>query len=231
MTHRTEDSATELRPSYPITTARLLLRPIVAADADALHAYRAHPEVCRYVPFAPQSLERVRELIATTFATTALTDEGQALTLAVVERSRGTLLGDVVLFWRSREHRGGEIGYVFDPAHGGHGYATEAADELLRLAFDGLGLHRVIARVDARNDASVRVLERLRLRREAHLVENEWFKGAWSDELDYAILDREWRDARGDVSSAERRGQIGDQVVRVLDADRQPDEVTRHLEG
>jgi RimJ/RimL family protein N-acetyltransferase len=182
-----------LRPSYPITTARLLLRPVVASDAGALHAYRSLPEVCRYVPFEPQSLARVQELIATTFATTVLTEEGQAVTLAVVERSSGTLLGDVVLFWRSREHRAGEIGYVLHPDHSGRGYATEAADELLRLAFDGLALHRVIARVDARNHASVRVLERLGLRREAHLLENEWFKGGWTDELDYAILDREWR--------------------------------------
>ncbi len=85
-----------------------------------------------------------------------------------------------------------EIGYVFAPAFGGQGYATEAGHALLHLAFDELGFRRVIARVDSRNQPSVRVVERLGMRLEAHLVENEWFKGEWSDELDFALLESEW---------------------------------------
>ena len=60
------------------------------------------------------------------------------------------------------------------------------------MAFDDLGLHRVTARICAPNVASVAVVTRLGLRAEAHLVESEWFKGAWVDELEFAILDREW---------------------------------------
>ena len=60
-------------------------------------------------------------------------------------------------------------------------------------AFAELGLHRIIGRSDARNGPSLRLMERLGMRREAHLVENEFFKGEWSDEIDYAILAREWR--------------------------------------
>lgn len=63
---------------------------------------------------------------------------------------------------------------------------------MLHLAFDQLGLHRVIAWVDARNDASLRLAERLGMRRQAYLVSNEWFKGAWSDEVDLALLEDEW---------------------------------------
>jgi RimJ/RimL family protein N-acetyltransferase len=65
--------------------------------------------------------------------------------------------------------------------------------EMLRLAFDDLALHRVIGRLDARNTASVAVLERLGMRREAHLVSNEYVKGEWCDEYDYALLADEWR--------------------------------------
>jgi RimJ/RimL family protein N-acetyltransferase len=95
--------------------------------------------------------------------------------------------------WRSAEHRGGEIGYVLNPTYSGHGYATEAAHRLLHLAFDDLGLHRVTARVDAENQSSARLAVRLGMRQEAHLVQNEWFKGHWSDGLDFAILEDEWR--------------------------------------
>jgi RimJ/RimL family protein N-acetyltransferase len=86
--------------------------------------------------------------------------------------------------------------------------AGEAASALLDLAFrapavgeldasgldpGGLGLHRVIGRCDALNAPSARLLERLGMRREAHFVHNEIFKGRWGDEYVYAILDHEWR--------------------------------------
>jgi RimJ/RimL family protein N-acetyltransferase len=181
-----------LAPDYPIRTERLLLRPLdPIADIDAVHAYQSREDVCRYVPAVP----RGREEVATWLAGRASTvdAEGQALGLAVVVRETGTLIGDVMLFYRSAEHRSGEIGYVFNPEHHGNGYATEACRALLALAFDGLQLHRVTARIDARNDASAAVLRRLGMRQEAVLVENEWFKGEWSTEIDFAILEAEWR--------------------------------------
>jgi RimJ/RimL family protein N-acetyltransferase len=77
------------------------------------------------------------------------------------------------------------------------GYATEASAVMVELAFSTLGAHRVSGRLDARNDASARVLERLGMRREGHLVENEYVKGEWTDEALYAVLEVEWRAVRG----------------------------------
>ncbi len=68
---------------------------------------------------------------------------------------------------------------------------------MLRLGFEELGLHRIIGRCDARNIASGRLMERLEMRREAHLIESEFVKGEWADELVYAILDREWQGRAG----------------------------------
>lgn len=184
-----------LRPEYPIVTERLLLRPLdPATDTDAVLAYQSRPDVCRYIPYEPRTRDEVAARLGDPERNrSTLEAEGQALWLAVVRRDTEQLIGDVVLFWRSAEHRSGEIGYVLDPAHQGAGFATEAARALLALAFDsGLGLHRVIARVDARNEASAAVLRRLGMRQEAVLVENEWFKGEWSTEIDFAILDTEW---------------------------------------
>lgn len=104
----------------------------------------------------------------------------------------GELIGDLLLRWISAQDECGELGYVFHPAHGGRGYASEAAHAVLHLAFDDLRLHRVIARVDARNTASARLAARLGMRQEAHLVENSRFTGEWSDELDFALLRKEW---------------------------------------
>jgi RimJ/RimL family protein N-acetyltransferase len=98
-----------------------------------------------------------------------------------------------VLQWVSQEHSQGEVGFIVHPDHQGHGYATEATRELLRIAFEDLKLHRVTGHLEPRNLASARVLEKLGMRREAHLVENEFVKGEWQSELVYAILDRDWR--------------------------------------
>jgi len=168
------------------------LRPLAIGDTDALLAYRSRADVCRYVPFEPMSRDEVTERIAGRWARTELTDEGQSLTLGAEVSETGELAGDVVLFWHSRAHAGGELGYVFNPALGGHGYATEAAAVLLRLGFEGLGLHRIVARIDERNGSSVRLARRLGMRQEARLVRNEFFKGEWSTELDFAMLAEEW---------------------------------------
>jgi len=184
-----------LAPAYPIETERLLLRPLdPSTDVEAVHAYQSLPEVCRYVPFEPRSRAEIADRLADPERVRwALFAPGQALDLAIVLRETGELVGDVLLFWRDGTNA--EVGYAVHPAHHGHGYATEAARAMLALAFDpapgGLGLHRVTARIDQRNVASAAVLAKLGMRQEAVLVENEWLKGEWSTEVDFAILDRE----------------------------------------
>jgi RimJ/RimL family protein N-acetyltransferase len=179
-----------------VRSERLLLRPLSAADADALVAYRSIPEVCRYVPFDPMDVSTVLARIEGLWSLRGLEREGDALILGAERADSGELIGDLMLRWLSAEHSSGEIGYVFSPAHGGRGYAAEAAHAVLHLAFDDLGLHRVIARVDARNGASARLAARAGMRQEAHLVENEWFKGEWTDELDFGLLASEWPSQR-----------------------------------
>jgi RimJ/RimL family protein N-acetyltransferase len=182
-----------LHPKYPLFSRRLILRPVSEHDAQALTAYRSLPEVCRYVPFAPMDATAVRGRLGGPWRRQTLEAEGEALFLGVELTATSELIGDVLLKWSSAKHRGGEIGYVFHPAYSGQGYATEAAHRLLHLAFDDLGLHRIIARLDADNHSSARLAARLGMRQEAHLVQNEWFKGRWSDEFQYAILEHEWQ--------------------------------------
>jgi len=177
----------------PIETSRLRLRPFAADDLDALFAYQSRDDVTRYLYWDARNREEVREALERKIEATSIRAEGDFLALAAESASTGELVGDVVLQLINEEHRTGEIGFMVHPDHHGHGYATEAAEPLLRIALADLRLHRVIGRVEARNTASARVLEKLGMRREAHLVENEYVKGEWQSELVYAILDREWR--------------------------------------
>jgi RimJ/RimL family protein N-acetyltransferase len=186
-----------LNLAHPVRTERLVLRPIdPVGDVDAIHAYASREDVCRYIPWTPKTREEVAAWLPRRSITT-IAAPGSAASLAVTLRETGELVGDVMLIWHSDEHRTAELGYVVNPDHGGRGYATEAARAMLAMAFDRLGMRRMVARVDARNPASAAVLRRLGMRQEATLVENEWFKGAWSTELDFAMLDREWRSREG----------------------------------
>jgi RimJ/RimL family protein N-acetyltransferase len=181
-----------LVPEFPIATERLLLRPLSPDDLDDVHAYHSRPEVARFLYWEPRSREEVRAVIADRVDQIALREPGQRLILAVVWPEAGRVIGDVVLTWLNREHRQGEVGFVFNPEFQGRGFATEAAAALLDLAFGGLRLHRVVGRCDALNEPSARLMERLGMRREAHFRHNEVFKGDWGDEYHYAILDDEW---------------------------------------
>ena len=179
-------------PAWPLRTERLLLRPFRSDDLDALHAIHSNEGNARWLYHEPRTLAETRELLALKVAGAALRAEGEWLSAAAVLREGGQVVADVSLLWQSEVHRQGEIGIVVHPDRHGKGYAAEAARPLLAFAFETLGLHRVVGRLEPRNVGSARVLEKLGMRREAHLVENEWVKGEWQSEAVYAILAREW---------------------------------------
>ena len=182
-----------------IRTARLTLRPLHPGDLDDVHAYQSRADVCQYLLFEPRSREEVLERLERYALATRLAVDGDFLQLALVldqgETSR--VIGDSYFTVHSVANMTGEIGWTMNPDFAGQGYAFEAASTVLDLiAFGALGLHRVRADLDPRNETSVRLCKRLGMREEAHFVEDLWFKGEWADTGVYAILDHEWRSRR-----------------------------------
>jgi RimJ/RimL family protein N-acetyltransferase len=175
-----------------LRTDRLLLRPFRPEDLDRLADWHSRPEVARFLYWEPRSREEAEEALAKRIAHTRLEEDDDIFTLAVERLGDGLVLGESTIFRRSREHRQVEVGYVFHPDAGGNGYATEATRALISFAFEELRAHRVFARTDARNESSAALLRRLGFREEAHFREAEIFKGAWGEELVFALLDREW---------------------------------------
>lgn len=179
--------------SFPLRTARLELRPFQMGDLEAMHAYHALPEVARYLYWEARDYAGSEQALQKRCNDHSLQKDDDALCLAVILSASQQLIGEVTLFLRSVEHQQGEIGYIFNPAFAGQGYATEATRRLLELGFQHYNFHRLYARCEAENIASYRLMERLAMRREAHMLQNEWVKGAWSSELLYALLQSEWR--------------------------------------
>lgn len=182
-----------LLPTYPIATARLDLRPFEPDDLQALHAIESRPDVARYLYRGPRLRDETARSLAQRIRQRAIVAEGDKLILAMVLRAESRLVGDVTLAWLSETHARGEIGFILHPDFQGRGLAREAAETMLRLGFEGLGLHRIIGRCDARNTASARLMERLGMAREAHFRQNEHVKGEWTDEYVYALRADDWR--------------------------------------
>ena len=184
----------------PLVTERLVLRLMTLEDVDAVHAYQSRSDVCRYLLFEPRTREEVAEKVAKHSRAVTLAADHDYLELAVTLRGPdgepGPLIGDSYFTIASVEHSRAEIGWALHPDHRDRGYAAEAAAAMLDLAFATLGLHRVYAELDVRNDASVALCRRLGMREEAHFVQDMMFKGEWADTGIYALLADEWRSRR-----------------------------------
>ncbi|MFC6241885.1 GNAT family N-acetyltransferase [Knoellia sp. GCM10027112] len=187
----------------PITTDRLVLRSFRPGDEADVFAYRSVPEVVRFIPGEPRTREEVADLVAERASAGRIDADRPALTLAV--ELDGRVVGDVLIHLAAlggADGRQVELGWVFAPDVAGNGYATEAARALMRAAFEDLGVHRVWAKVEPRNEASVRLCERLGMRREGLFEQASWFKGEWTDLAFYAIRADQWRAASSATSSA-----------------------------
>lgn len=185
-----------LQPTYPLRTARMTLRPYEPGDLGALHDLFGREDVSRYLIWEPMDVDQARALLERRVRQTRIEAESDAIMLAAVDAETGRVIGEFMLRLTSAQSRQGEIGWSLHPDVQGRGLATEGAREMLRLGFEELGLHRIVAECDPRNVASLRVMERLGMRREAEFVENEFLKGEWIGETVCAMLETEWRAPR-----------------------------------
>jgi ribosomal-protein-alanine N-acetyltransferase len=176
---------------FPIETERLLLREFRAEDEAAIHAYASDPEVVRLMIWGPNTPEQTRAFLQTT-----LKSQDQwprpFVELAIELKPERRMIGSIGLRVKDEANRAADIGYVLARDHWGRGYMTEAGRAILDAAFGQLKLHRVWATCDPRNRASYRVMEKLGMRREAHLIKDVLEKGEWRDSYLYAVLAEEW---------------------------------------
>ena len=197
---RTTRAAGQPRPSvleHPLHTERLTHRPATPEDADPTWESRQHASVNEWLTGCPADLGGYRKLFS---------EPGRLANTVVVALGHepdAPVIGDFML---RREDAGAqldvadqargkqaELGWVLNPAYTGHGYATEAVRELLRHCFQDLGVRRVTANCFLDNDTSLRLMERVGMRRELHAVRESLHRsGRWLDTGGYAILDDEW---------------------------------------
>lgn len=179
--------------SFPIETERLMLRPFERGDVEGLNAYHALPSVQRYVFSRTRDAAEVAGALNIMRNHVSLQRPGDTLTLAMVRRGDRQLVGHISLHWSDATAGQGEVRFLINPSYAGQGFVGEALSALFDLAFDHFRIHRVFARCDGRNHHSIKLMQQLGMRLEAHYREHALFQGEWDEELHFAILDREWQ--------------------------------------
>ncbi|UCF96505.1 MAG: GNAT family N-acetyltransferase [Spirochaetaceae bacterium] len=183
-------------PFLRIETPRLLMRSLQLQDAQGMYAYRSDPRVTRYQRWRPVKEEEVEAFILK-YGNGSIDVVDSWCQLGVYRKTTQELIGDVGMHFLPPDAQQVELGFTISPRHQRQGYAAEAVDALLSYLFGYLNKHRIIASVDPRNTASVALLEKLGMRKEAHHIQSVWTPEGWVDDMIYAVLREEWENTSG----------------------------------
>jgi RimJ/RimL family protein N-acetyltransferase len=175
-----------------ILTERLALRDLEVSDTQRIFEYRSRPEVSRFQSWGTQSADGI-QLYLRDLSKTEPGRPGSWYQIGIILRSSGELIGDCGFQVLETEPRQADVGIALAPEFQGRGYATETLRALLDYLLVALGKDRVFGSVDPRNVRSMRLLQRVGMRKEAHRVKSLWFKGEWVDDAIFAITASEWK--------------------------------------
>ena len=184
-----------------LETERLRLREFVPEDWRAVLAYTQKPGYDDHYEAQTRDEAYARDFVGWFVGWQDATPR-RRYQMAVTLKTSGQLIGSCGLrIGAIEEHidsvtpvREAVLGYELDPSHWRQGYATEAANGLLRWGFETLELHRAWSYHVAENERSAAVLRRLGFTQEGRLRENDWQRGAWHDTVVYGLLRSEWQE-------------------------------------
>lgn len=169
-----------------IHTERLHIRKMIPDDFEDALEHRLHEDVARYTtePMTREDAVAFYEKRMSTWHG----EDGEWLSLSVILEKESKAIGELGFKFMARKHRLGEIGYRLNPAYQGKGFAFEAVEALISELFGHKNLHKIIAICDPRNTGSYRLMEKLKMTREAHFKSHVFRRGEWCDEYVYSII-------------------------------------------
>ncbi|QIL46457.1 GNAT family N-acetyltransferase [Vagococcus coleopterorum] len=166
-----------------IETPRLIIRDYKASDSTEALEFLGDKETMHYLPEESFTIESIKEFIAK--------NNRKVAYYPIVLKEEKKVIGHLYFepFFGDHSY---EIGWVFNQAYQGNGYAFEAAQALMDWGFKEKGIHRVIATCQPENSSSYKLMEKLGMRREGYFKECIPVADGWWDEYYYAILKSEW---------------------------------------
>ena len=177
-----------------IETKTLFLRQINLDDNKQVFDYRSDSEANKYQGFIPKNLNEVNDFIQN--SSLEINQPQSWFQLVIIKKSTNEIIGDIGIHFIGNDGFQCEIGCTLSKIHQGKGYATDAMKSTIDFLFNSLNKHRITGSVDPENIESIRLLERLKFRKEAHFKESLLIDGEWVDDVVYSILKKDWNDNR-----------------------------------
>jgi [ribosomal protein S5]-alanine N-acetyltransferase len=177
--------------ALPLSTERLVLRPLRQDDAGTLLTIYSDPAVMRY--WGSPAWSKIEQAIAMIDRESKALDAGEYLRLGIERRADGVLIGACTLFSFHEDSRRAEIGYILESQSWGCGFMSESLAGLINYGFTELNLNRIEADIDPRNQRSETILQRLGFVKEGLLRQRWIVAGEVSNTALYGLLRDDWR--------------------------------------
>ena len=160
------------------------------ADTNAIFAYRSDVETNKYQGWFPKSIKDVEAFIRK--VSKRMNEPKTWFQFVILEKASLKIIGDIGIHFFDEDNKQVEMGCTLNKNHQGRGYATESLSRVIDYLFNELNKHRIITSIDPDNVSSIRLVERIGFRKEAHFVESLLIEGRWVDDLIYALLEKDW---------------------------------------
>lgn len=174
-----------------LETNRLILRPINLDDKNEIFEYRSDTEINKYQGWIPKTVDDVEIFIGKT--SNQINESDSWFQLVIIEKESRKIVGDLGIHFFDSENKQVEIGCTLNKDFQNIGYATESIKRIIDYLFNDLNKHRIITSIDPDNKNSIRLVERIGFRKEAHFVESLLINGKWVDDLIYALIAKDWK--------------------------------------
>jgi RimJ/RimL family protein N-acetyltransferase len=173
-----------------LESSRLIIRPINCDDKYEIFNYRCDTETNKYQGWIPKTINDVESFINN--ISKQINEPETWFQFAVIEKQHHEIIGDLGIHFIDKDNKQVEIGCTLNKKSHNQGYATESIKKVIDYLFNDLNKHRIIASIDPENKNSIRLVERIGFRKEAHFVESLYLNGKWVDDLIYALLKKDW---------------------------------------
>jgi len=174
-----------------LETERLAIRPIQLNDKISVFEYRSDFETNKYQGWIPETINDVEFFINGVAKQINIPETWFQFVL--IEKKSQKIIGDLGLHFLDKQNKQVEIGCTLNKKFHYFGYASEAVRRIIDFLFIELKKHRIMTSIDPNNESSIRLVERIGFRKEAHFVESLFVNGIWTDDLIYALIEKDWK--------------------------------------
>ncbi len=168
-----------------IITDRLVIRPMVASDVDALKEWMPDKSIYKFWGKGPDKTEKNPELLFEKESKPT-----KSFHLGIAEKSNNKIVGDIWIYLIEQD-RMAQVALRLSRAVHGQGYGTESLSAMTRFCFENTELKRLWTEVDVRNTASCRILEKCGYTKEG-LIRQGRMVNTWCDYYIYGILNSDF---------------------------------------